>query len=421
MGLRSLLGLDATQRSAKPANPPTGRRLLYPKSDGWYQLDSAGTEARLVDGTDSRLSDARTPTAHGHDAVDVASGVFASGRLANTSLIGAADPQWAYPALDGYWRRMPDPGWQFQWWQGARTSVPPQGNVASNHLDWFSVTTLYISQTGDKMNNHPVGPFINQVGSSSNRGLLTVFHEDGHWVALRIVGDAITTPDVGWSIPVQRIAGAGNSSSWPSGDVAITYDPADPPTPSGATVVADAAALNALTAADGALAYQSDTTAVYLRVAGAWKLWDFRVKPTARIGKAGAQTIGVYGTAGIVAVQMGTVLYELNAPAGFANTANDRLVAPYAGVYTVTWSVHWAQSTSGGRRIMIQQSGSDIQGQSANGLASVGTAMGGSFEWSASAGATWNMTAVNTATAGVAVNDNGPGTWLQAKWKEPLT
>lgn len=43
MGLRALLGLDANERGT-PAAPPTGRRLLYAKSDGWYEKSSAGGE-----------------------------------------------------------------------------------------------------------------------------------------------------------------------------------------------------------------------------------------------------------------------------------------------------------------------------------------------------------------------------------------
>jgi hypothetical protein len=30
-----------------PANPASGKRLIYPKSDGWYQKDAAGNETKL--------------------------------------------------------------------------------------------------------------------------------------------------------------------------------------------------------------------------------------------------------------------------------------------------------------------------------------------------------------------------------------
>lgn len=47
MGLRAILGLDATQRASAPAAAATGRRLLYAKSDGWYQMDASGVEKKL--------------------------------------------------------------------------------------------------------------------------------------------------------------------------------------------------------------------------------------------------------------------------------------------------------------------------------------------------------------------------------------
>ena len=31
-----------------PANPASGSRKLYPKTDGWYDLDSSGNEYRLT-------------------------------------------------------------------------------------------------------------------------------------------------------------------------------------------------------------------------------------------------------------------------------------------------------------------------------------------------------------------------------------
>lgn len=36
-----------------PSTPAAGRRKLYPKSDGWYQVDSAGTEAPIANGVAS--------------------------------------------------------------------------------------------------------------------------------------------------------------------------------------------------------------------------------------------------------------------------------------------------------------------------------------------------------------------------------
>lgn len=47
VGLRTPYGLDGLERSATPATPDSGRRLLYPKSDGWYEKNAAGIEARI--------------------------------------------------------------------------------------------------------------------------------------------------------------------------------------------------------------------------------------------------------------------------------------------------------------------------------------------------------------------------------------
>ena len=39
-------GIRAPEQST-PATPASGFRMLYPKSTGWYDLDSAGIERRL--------------------------------------------------------------------------------------------------------------------------------------------------------------------------------------------------------------------------------------------------------------------------------------------------------------------------------------------------------------------------------------
>ena len=39
---------DGIIRTTTPATPPTGQRSLYPKADGWYDLSSAGVEAKIV-------------------------------------------------------------------------------------------------------------------------------------------------------------------------------------------------------------------------------------------------------------------------------------------------------------------------------------------------------------------------------------
>src|SRR6184192_418741 len=40
-------GIRAPEQST-PATPASGSRVLYPKSTGWYDLDSAGVERRIT-------------------------------------------------------------------------------------------------------------------------------------------------------------------------------------------------------------------------------------------------------------------------------------------------------------------------------------------------------------------------------------
>lgn len=40
-------GIGALERSGAPSSPVSGMRLLYPKADGWYGLDSTGAEVKL--------------------------------------------------------------------------------------------------------------------------------------------------------------------------------------------------------------------------------------------------------------------------------------------------------------------------------------------------------------------------------------
>lgn len=59
-------GIRALQQAGALATPAAGTRLLYPKSDGWYEKDSAGVEAKLggaaVSGTKvSALTAVTTP------------------------------------------------------------------------------------------------------------------------------------------------------------------------------------------------------------------------------------------------------------------------------------------------------------------------------------------------------------------------
>lgn len=42
--------VTGVEQASAPATPASGRRLIYPKSDGWYDLDDAGVETQLGSG-----------------------------------------------------------------------------------------------------------------------------------------------------------------------------------------------------------------------------------------------------------------------------------------------------------------------------------------------------------------------------------
>ena len=45
-------GIQSLERASAPASPPSGQRLLYPKSGGWYEKDSAGNETVVLRDSD---------------------------------------------------------------------------------------------------------------------------------------------------------------------------------------------------------------------------------------------------------------------------------------------------------------------------------------------------------------------------------
>ncbi len=49
---RDYLPLVRDEVSAAPATPPSAKRKIYPKSDGWYDLDDTGVETRLATATE---------------------------------------------------------------------------------------------------------------------------------------------------------------------------------------------------------------------------------------------------------------------------------------------------------------------------------------------------------------------------------
>ena len=49
IGISVRAGIRALMRVAVTAdNPPTGQRLLYAKTDGWYDRDAAGVELKMA-------------------------------------------------------------------------------------------------------------------------------------------------------------------------------------------------------------------------------------------------------------------------------------------------------------------------------------------------------------------------------------
>ena len=61
---KSKFGFEAIEQGSTPSTPSTSIRRLYPKSDGWYDLDDAGTETKIgAGGTGSGLPDTFTGTA----------------------------------------------------------------------------------------------------------------------------------------------------------------------------------------------------------------------------------------------------------------------------------------------------------------------------------------------------------------------
>lgn len=72
MSKTSLSAVGVRELASTPTTPDAGDQLIYPKSDGkWYVKNSAGVEIEVVRGNDSRLTDARTPTAHTHTLADL--------------------------------------------------------------------------------------------------------------------------------------------------------------------------------------------------------------------------------------------------------------------------------------------------------------------------------------------------------------
>ena len=93
--------LEMPEKGATPADPPVGSRKLYPKSDGWYDLDSSGNENKLGSGAGGG-SVTSVGLALPTDVFDVGgSPVTGSGTLTATFDDQAAHDIFAGPASGG--------------------------------------------------------------------------------------------------------------------------------------------------------------------------------------------------------------------------------------------------------------------------------------------------------------------------------
>ena len=95
---------DLAGRSAADAHPTSAITGL-----GTAAVADTGTgAANVIVGSDARLTDARTPTAHTHSGADITSGTVATARLgsgtANATTFLRGDQTWAAPTggSDGY-------------------------------------------------------------------------------------------------------------------------------------------------------------------------------------------------------------------------------------------------------------------------------------------------------------------------------
>lgn len=85
MGQPSLSALQLRELAAAPSSPASGDQLVYPRSDGkWYTKNSAGVEKSIILSDDTRLTDARTPTAH---TIESHSNILAGPATAGDGLI----------------------------------------------------------------------------------------------------------------------------------------------------------------------------------------------------------------------------------------------------------------------------------------------------------------------------------------------
>lgn len=63
--------LDMTEEAGTATTPAAGHRIIYPKSDGWYEMDDAGVESQLGAGSGDMLASTYDPTAVNGDAFDM--------------------------------------------------------------------------------------------------------------------------------------------------------------------------------------------------------------------------------------------------------------------------------------------------------------------------------------------------------------
>ncbi len=83
-----------------PGNPPTNNRKIYPKTDGWYDLQDDGTETRISADGGTLVHDHST-TAEGGSTVNLAAGN--SYQIDSSPLISAIAMFQQIPGLVGFW------------------------------------------------------------------------------------------------------------------------------------------------------------------------------------------------------------------------------------------------------------------------------------------------------------------------------
>lgn len=160
--------LRSLEQASGPASPAAGQRLLYPKSDGWYQKDSAGVETKLgaTNGTKVSALPAATTPLTGTELVPVVQGgvtkqtavdnlsEFIRAALASDATSTSVTPA-AIAALDCV---LPVGTYNIKLWMVLRSAATTTGmsvflqanggTVTTLAGTWYSLTTGTTATTG---------------------------------------------------------------------------------------------------------------------------------------------------------------------------------------------------------------------------------------------------------------------------------